>query len=94
MKWISNGVFKQIIHYAKPYKRFAFLNVFFNVFYALFSALSFVVLMPFLKIIFYKDKAINTVKPVYESIEKLTIILINTLAMLFTRLLGTTKGIF
>ena len=63
--------FKQIIHYAKPYKRFAFLNVFFNVFYALFSALSFAVLMPFLKIIFYKDKAINTVKPVYESIEKL-----------------------
>lgn len=63
--------FKQIIHYAKPYKRFAFLNVFFNVFYALFSALSFVVLMPFLKIIFYKDKAINTIKPVYESIEKL-----------------------
>ena len=63
--------FKQIIHFAKPYKRFAFLNVFFNVFYALFSALSFVVLMPFLKIIFYKDKAINTVKPVYESIEKL-----------------------
>ena len=63
--------FRQIIHYAKPYKRFAFLNVFFNVFYALFSALSFVVLMPFLKIIFYKDKAINTVKPVYESIEKL-----------------------
>ena len=63
--------FKQIIHYAKPYKRFAFLNVFFNVFYALFSALSFVVLMPFLKIIFYKDKVINTVKPVYESIEKL-----------------------
>lgn len=63
--------FRQIIHYAKPYKRFAFLNVFFNVFYALFSALSFAVLMPFLKIIFYKDKAINTVKPVYESIEKL-----------------------
>ncbi len=63
--------FKQIIHYAKPYKRFAFLNVFFNVLYALFSALSFVVLMPFLKIIFYKDKAINTIKPVYESIEKL-----------------------
>ena len=63
--------FKQIIHYAKPYKRFAFLNVFFNVFHALFSALSFVVLMPFLKIIFYKDEAINTVKPVYESIEKL-----------------------
>lgn len=63
--------FKQIIRYAFPYKRFAFLNVFFNVFYALFSALSFVVLMPFLKIIFNKDRAITKVKPVYESVEKL-----------------------
>jgi len=63
--------FKQIIRYALPYKRHAFLNVFFNVFYALFSALSFVVLMPFLKIIFNKDRAITTVKPVYESVEKL-----------------------
>lgn len=63
--------FKQIIRYAFPYKRFAFLNIFFNVFYALFSALSFVVLMPFLKIIFNKDRAITKVKPVYESVEKL-----------------------
>jgi len=63
--------FKKIIRYAFPYKRFAFLNVFFNIFYALFSALSFVVLMPFLKIIFNKDRAITKVKPVYESIEKL-----------------------
>ena len=40
--------FKKIVRYAYPYKRFAFLNIFFNIFYALFSALSFVVLMPFL----------------------------------------------
>ena len=63
--------FKKIIRYAYPYKRFAFLNIFFNVFYALFSALSFVVLMPFLKIIFNKDRAITKVKPVYQSIEQL-----------------------
>ena len=63
--------FKKIVRYAYPYKRFAFLNVFFNIFYALFSALSFVVLMPFLKIIFDKDRAITTVKPEYQSIEQL-----------------------
>lgn len=63
--------FKKIIRYAYPYKRFAFLNVFFNIFYAIFSALSFVVLMPFLKIIFNKDRAITKTEPVYEGIEKL-----------------------
>ena len=63
--------FKKIIRYAYPYKRFAFLNVFFNIFYAIFSALSFVVLMPFLKIIFNKDRAITRTEPVYKGIEKL-----------------------
>lgn len=63
--------FKKIIRYAFPYKRFAFLNVFFNIFYAIFSALSFVVLMPFLKIIFNKERAITKTEPVYEGIEKL-----------------------
>lgn len=60
--------FKRILHYAIPYKRFAFLNVFFNIFYAIFSALSFVVLMPLLRIIFQEDKVINKVKPVYNGI--------------------------
>jgi subfamily B ATP-binding cassette protein MsbA len=63
--------FKKIIRYAYPYKKFAFLNVFFNIFYALFSALSFVVLMPFLKIIFNNERAITKEKPVYQSIEQL-----------------------
>ncbi|MEQ6124270.1 ABC transporter ATP-binding protein [Pseudotenacibaculum sp. MALMAid0570] len=63
--------FKKIIRYAYPYKRFAFLNVFFNIFYALFSALSFVVLMPFLKIIFNKERAITKIKPEYKGIEQL-----------------------
>ncbi|MFY0603270.1 MAG: ABC transporter ATP-binding protein [Flavobacteriaceae bacterium] len=63
--------FKKILRYAFPYKRFAFLNIFFNIFYAIFSALSFVVLMPFLRIIFDKEKAITKVKPTYQSIEEL-----------------------
>lgn len=46
--------FKQIIKYAKPYKRFAFLNIISNVFYALFSALSFIALIPMLDVLFKK----------------------------------------
>lgn len=63
--------FKRIMHYAYPYKRYAFLNVFFNILYAIFSALSFVVLMPLLKVIFKEDTAINKVKPTYQGISSL-----------------------
>jgi len=62
--------FKQILYYAGPYKRFAFLNVFFNILYAVFSALSFVVLMPLFEVIFKKDKTEEIVKPVYEGFTK------------------------
>lgn len=58
--------FKQILHYAHPYKRFAFLNVFFNILYAVFSSLSFIVLMPLFQIIFKEDENIVYEKPVYK----------------------------
>lgn len=58
--------FKQILHYARPYKRFAILNVFFNVLYAIFSSLSFIVLMPLFQIIFNDDKDEVFAKPVYK----------------------------
>ena len=58
--------FKQILHYAHPYKRFAFLNVFFNVLYAVFSSLSFIVLMPLFQIIFKEDENVVYTKPVYK----------------------------
>ena len=60
--------FKKILRYALPYKRFAFLNIFFNILYAIFSALSFVVLMPLLKVIFEKDAIITKTKPVFQGI--------------------------
>lgn len=65
--------FKKILHYIFPYKKFAFLNIFFNILYAIFSALSFVVLMPLLKVIFRDkdEKEVEIVKPVYEGIWKL-----------------------
>ncbi len=62
--------FKKIVTYALPYKRYAYLNIFFNVLYALFSTLSFVALIPVLKVIFNDKKEIFT-KPVYEGITNL-----------------------
>ncbi|WP_299438822.1 ABC transporter ATP-binding protein [uncultured Aquimarina sp.] len=53
--------FKQILRFAKPYKSFGILNIICNIFYALFSALSFIALIPMLKVLFNKDK--NTIYP-------------------------------
>ena len=59
--------FKKILKYANPYKRFAFLNIFFNILYALFSALSFIVIMPLLKVLFGDEKKTEKIaKPIYQ----------------------------
>ncbi|NRD23999.1 ABC transporter ATP-binding protein [Winogradskyella litoriviva] len=42
---------KKLSRFIVPYKRYAFLNIFFNVLYALFGTLSFVSLMPMLKVL-------------------------------------------
>jgi len=56
--------FRKILRYAYPYKRFAFLNIFFNVLYALFSTLSFVALIPVLEIIFSDQRTLGP-RPIY-----------------------------
>ena len=56
---------KRFIPYVLPYKRQAFLNVFFNILYSLFSALSFVALIPMLDVLFGKAQPI-TEAPVYS----------------------------
>ncbi|UMY67093.1 MULTISPECIES: ABC transporter ATP-binding protein [unclassified Flavobacterium] len=61
---------RKILPFAKPYKRYALLNVFFNVLYALFSALSFVALMPMLDVLFGQAEHLR-VKPVYKGISHL-----------------------
>lgn len=61
------STFKKIVPFIYPYKKYAFLNIFFNVLYALFSTLSFVALIPMLQVLFDKNKQI-TVKPVYQGI--------------------------
>jgi len=63
---------KKILVYALPYKRYAFLNIFFNILYALFGTLSFVVLIPMLKVIFpSEDEVIIAKKPVYTGLKNL-----------------------
>jgi len=56
---------KKILQFAKPYKRFAILNIISNVFYALFSTLAFISFIPMLRVLFQEEKPINT-KPVWN----------------------------
>ncbi len=60
--------FKKIIRFALPYKRYAYLNIFFNILYALFSALSFMALIPMLDVLFLQDTIKVTDKPIYKGI--------------------------
>lgn len=61
---------KKLIPFALPYKKYAYLNIFFNILYALFSTLSFVALIPVFKVIFSNQRVV-TKKPVYQGITKL-----------------------
>lgn len=63
--------FKKVLRYVMPYKRYAYLNIFFNILYALFSTLSFVAIIPVLQIIFSDQRKIDKV-PVYEGITKIS----------------------
>ncbi|NOY46902.1 MAG: ABC transporter ATP-binding protein, partial [Chlorobi bacterium] len=58
--------FKQILRFAKPYKGYAILNIISNIFYALFSGLSFMVLMPLLKVLFDKNTEQVISEPTYQ----------------------------
>ena len=62
--------FKKIFPFIIPYKKYAYLNIFFNILYALFSTISFVALIPVLKVIFNDKKEIFQ-KPVYDGITHL-----------------------
>lgn len=50
--------FKKILRFAKPYKKYGYLNIFFNILYALFSSLSFAALIPMLDVLFDQSKKV------------------------------------
>ncbi|MDA7758129.1 ABC transporter ATP-binding protein/permease [Flavobacteriaceae bacterium] len=60
--------FGKILKFGLPYKKFAFLNVFFNILYALFSALSYVAMIPMMQILFGTTKQAFE-PPVYNEVE-------------------------
>ena len=64
----------KILRFGYPYKTFAFLNIFFNLLYAFFSALSFVSLIPMLKVLFNTNKN-NFVEAEYKGIMNIHIYL-------------------
>ena len=59
--------FFKILRFGIPYKRFAFLNIFFNVLYAIFSALAYVSMIPMMQILFGTTPK-TTVPPIYQGI--------------------------
>lgn len=59
--------FKKILRFAKPYRNYGYLNIFFNILYALFSALSFAALIPMLDVLFTPEKKVLK-EPVYTGL--------------------------
>ncbi|WP_396146464.1 ABC transporter ATP-binding protein [Flavobacterium sp.] len=57
--------FKKIVSFAKPYKKYAYLNIFFNILYALFSTLTFVAMVPMLSVLFKEESGVIK-KPDYR----------------------------
>ena len=51
--------FRKILEFARPYKRFAVLNIICNIFYALFSTLSFIALIPVIRILVNPEERVD-----------------------------------
>ncbi len=59
--------FRKILRFAKPYRIYAILNILCNIFYAIFSTLSFIALIPVIKVLFDKTERVNQ-KPIWDGI--------------------------
>lgn len=62
--------FKKILKFAIPYKKYGALNILFNILYALFGTLSFISLIPMLKVLLGETSPLK-VKPTYTGFNKL-----------------------
>lgn len=75
--------FKKIFPFIIPYKKYAYLNIFFNILYAFFGTLSFLALMPMMDVLFGQSKK-NYVQPVYKGIWELKSYIENSLSYYLT----------
>jgi len=79
--------FKKILRFAKPYRRYAILNIIANIFYALFSTLAMVSLFPMLAVLFKQTKSITT-KPEWQGITAIKDYAIDYLNFFVTKNVG------
>ena len=79
------------MRFAIPYKRYAFLNIFFNILYALFSGLAFMSLIPMMQVLFDPEDIKVTEKPVYTGITNIKDYAENSLNYFITNVAGTDK---
>jgi subfamily B ATP-binding cassette protein MsbA len=75
--------FKKIFPFIIPYKKYAYLNIFFNILYAFFGTLSFVSLMPMMDVLFGQSKK-NYVLPTYKGVWELKAYLSDSLSYYLT----------
>ncbi|BAO56610.1 ABC transporter ATP-binding protein [Nonlabens marinus] len=61
--------FKEILQFAKPYRKYGVANIICNIFYALFGTLSFVALIPVMKVLFQTTKE-QYVEPTWQGITR------------------------
>jgi len=59
--------FRKIMRFARPYYKFAGMNIFFNILYAIFNVLSVLTFIPVLGILFGREEKV-TEKPVFQGI--------------------------
>ncbi len=59
--------FRKIMRFARPYLKFAWMNIFFNILYAIFNVLSVLTFIPVLGILFGREEKV-TEKPVFKGI--------------------------
>jgi subfamily B ATP-binding cassette protein MsbA len=60
--------FKKILRFAKPYTRFAWMNILFNILYAIFNVLSVLAFIPVLGILFGREDKVSQ-KPIFTGIK-------------------------
>ncbi|OYQ38017.1 antibiotic ABC transporter ATP-binding protein [Flavobacterium cyanobacteriorum] len=78
---------KKIFRFAAPYKKYAYLNIFFNILYALFNTLSFVAVIPVLTVIFEQQQKVTN-KPEFTGITGLKDFFNNYLNYILTEQIG------
>ena len=61
--------FLKILRFGIPYRRYAFLNIFFNIFYALFSAMAYIAMIPMMQILFGTTQK-TYIKPKFQGLTK------------------------